>query len=143
MTKIGTMFSDIWRSLFRKPATKNYPFVEPETPERLRGALAWEPAACTGCGLCALDCPAFALKVAVLDRKEKRFVLTYHLDRCIFCGHCVVNCRQGSLHMTGTPWELAALTPDSFVRYFGAQRDVEQVLANKPEPDPDTLEQKG
>ncbi|MBN2385681.1 MAG: 4Fe-4S binding protein [Anaerolineales bacterium] len=132
------MLPDICRSLFRRPATGDYPFVAAVTPERLRGRLEWDPAACTGCGLCAMDCPASALAVAVLDRKARRFVLQYHLDRCIFCGQCVVSCRQGCLRMTGTPWELAALTRETFVTYFGDPTDVEQVLAVKPEEDPGT-----
>ena len=72
--KFGTMFSDVSGSLFRRPATENYPFVRQRNPTRLRSFLKWNPETCTGCGLCAMDCPANAIQVTMLDRKEKRFV---------------------------------------------------------------------
>lgn len=133
MKKFATMLPDISRSLFRRPATQNYPAVHTETPERLRGALEWDPSTCTGCGLCMMDCPADALELTVLDRKAKRFVMTYHLDRCTFCGQCVASCKQGSIRMSNQNWELAALDQKSFTIVFGAPEDVEQALANKPE----------
>ncbi len=79
--KFGMMLSDVSRSLFRRPATENYPFVRQVNPPRLRSFLKWDPEACTGCGLCAMDCPANAIQVTMLDRKEKRFVFSYHADR--------------------------------------------------------------
>jgi formate hydrogenlyase subunit 6 len=132
MEKFGTMFPDISKSLFRKPVTQRYPSVTTETPERLRGRLEWDPQSCTGCGLCAMDCPAFALEMTVLDRKARRYVMTYHLDRCAFCGQCLVSCKQNSLSMAGNPWELAALTRESFLVRFGDTSDIEQFLAGKP-----------
>ena len=73
--KIGVMFSDITTSLFQRPITEKYPFERREAPERLRGHLIWNSEKCTGCGLCATDCPANAIEMHVLDRKTKRFVL--------------------------------------------------------------------
>ena len=135
MKRFGTMLPDITRSLFRRPVTERYPAVQSETPARLRGALEWDPSACTGCGLCVMDCPAYALELTVLDRKAKRFVMTYNLDRCTFCGQCVTSCKQGSMELSSENWELAALDPKSFVMHFGDPKDVEQALASKPEDD--------
>jgi formate hydrogenlyase subunit 6/NADH:ubiquinone oxidoreductase subunit I len=70
--KFGLMFSDISHALFRKPATENYPAVRQLNPPRLRSFLKWNQQSCTGCGLCAMDCPANAIHVTISDRKEKR-----------------------------------------------------------------------
>ena len=133
MKRFFTMLPDITRSLFRRPVTENYPAVQSETPERLRGALKWDPSTCTGCGLCVMDCPAEALELTVLDRKAKRFVMVYHVDRCTFCGQCVMSCKQGSIVMNNQNWELASLDRNSFTTIFGAPEDVKEALANKPE----------
>jgi formate hydrogenlyase subunit 6/NADH:ubiquinone oxidoreductase subunit I len=136
--KFATMFSDVADSLFRRPATENYPFVRQLNPLRLRSFLKWDPQACTGCGLCAMDCPAEAIQVTILDRKEKRFVITYHVDQCLFCGQCVESCRQGSLSMVNDQWELAALDKKPFLVYFGDEKNVAEVLAGKPTGEPET-----
>ena len=129
MEKIGTMFSDVSSSLFRRPATESYPLERNDAPEHLRGLLHLELSACTGCGLCAMDCPANALQVTMLDRKAKRFVMDYHVDRCAFCAQCTLSCRQGALSMSSEEWELAQLDKSPFLIRFGDPSDVEQVLA--------------
>jgi formate hydrogenlyase subunit 6/NADH:ubiquinone oxidoreductase subunit I len=65
----------------------------------------------------------------VIDKKEKRFVLRYHVDRCIFCAQCVHSCMQGSLEMRSDVWELAALDKEHFTILFGDACDIEHVLA--------------
>lgn len=132
MRTVGTMFADVSTSLFRRPATESYPLERTEAPPQLRGLLHLKLEACTGCGLCAMDCPANALQVTMLDRKAKRFVMAYHVDRCAFCGQCTRSCRQGALSMASDEWELAQLDKSPFLRHFGDQHDVEQVLAGTP-----------
>ncbi len=132
METIGTMLSDVSSSLFRRPATEAYPLTRTEAPEHLRGLLQLELSSCTGCGLCAMDCPANALHVTMIDRKARRFVMEYHVDRCAFCGQCTLSCRQGALSMSSDQWELAQLDKSPFLLHFGDPRDVEQVLAGTP-----------
>ena len=132
MEKIGTMFSDVSSSLFRRPATEFYPLERREAPPQLRGLLHLDLKSCTGCGLCAMDCPANAIRVTMLDRKAKRFVMDYHIDRCAFCGQCTRSCRQGALSMSSDEWELAQLDKAPFLVHFGDPRDVEQLLAATP-----------
>ncbi|NLE51419.1 MAG: 4Fe-4S binding protein [Chloroflexi bacterium] len=133
--KVMTMWRDALQGLIKRPATQRYPFVRQEAPERLRGHLVWDPDSCTGCGLCAKDCPADAIEVIVLDKKAKRFVFRYHVDRCTFCAQCVASCRQGCLSMLSDRWELAAFDKDSFLVQYGDEADVEAALAGEPEPD--------
>jgi formate hydrogenlyase subunit 6/NADH:ubiquinone oxidoreductase subunit I len=136
--KFGTMLSDVSGALFHRPATENYPFVRQLNPTRLRSFLKWDPQKCTGCGLCVMDCPANAIQVTILDKKEKRFVFSYHTDQCLFCGQCVESCRQGSLSMVNDHWELAALDKTPFFVNFGDVDDITKVLAGKPASGPET-----
>jgi formate hydrogenlyase subunit 6/NADH:ubiquinone oxidoreductase subunit I len=133
LEKIGTMFSDVSSSLFRRPVTELYPLERREAPPQLRGLLHLDLTACTGCGLCAMDCPADALHVTMLDRKAKRFVIDYHVDRCAFCGQCTRSCRQGALSMSSDEWELAQLDKAPFLIHFGDPHDVEEMLAGSPQ----------
>lgn len=129
--KVGTMLGDVLKSVYQKAATERYPFVRYDTPARLRGKLLWERANCTGCSLCAKDCPADALEIITIDRKAKRFVVKYYTDRCTFCAQCVFSCRQGCMNLSDDTWELAALTRDGFTVYFGEETDVQAVMAGQ------------
>jgi len=129
--KFGSMFSDVLPSLFSSPMTELYPFERREPPARLRALLHWDPEQCTGCGLCVMDCPAQALEILTLDRKAKRFLLTFHLDRCTFCSQCTYSCRQGSLSLSNQGWEVAALGREPLTFVWGEAEDVRRVLAGE------------
>lgn len=129
VNRLGTMFGDVLGGLVRGPATERYPFERAEAPDRLRGHVHWDPSSCTGCGLCSKDCPSGALDVLIVDRKAKRFVLRYHLDRCTFCAQCVESCRQGCLSMSDEEWELASTARDPFIKIYGEPDDIEEALA--------------
>lgn len=133
--KPGVMLSDVVGSLLRRPFTERYPYERRDVPERLRGLLLWDPQNCTGCGICAQDCPASAVQVIVLDKATKKFVLAYHVDRCTFCGQCVNSCKQGCLSMAPDRWELAALGREAFMVHYGEANDVRRVLAGEFTPD--------
>lgn len=133
--KLSAMWRDAIGSLVKAPATERYPFVRMAAPANLRSMLYWDREACTGCGLCAKDCPAEAIEVFAIDKKAKRIVFRYNVDRCTFCAQCLVSCRQGSLSMASDEWELAGLTRDQMVFYWGEESDVAAVLAGDPAPD--------
>ncbi|GAB4574932.1 MAG: hypothetical protein Kow0077_23930 [Anaerolineae bacterium] len=128
--KLGAMISDIIESTFKRPATERYPFERRRTPTQFRGRLLWTRDNCTGCGLCAKDCPSNAIEVIVLDRKAKRFVFNYAVDRCLFCAQCVHSCRQGCLEMQPDVWELAALDRGGYQLMLGEDEDVRATLEN-------------
>ncbi len=128
--KIGALIGDVLRSLFKKPVTVKYPADPIPAPERLRGKLVWDYHLCIGCNMCVKDCPANALKLHIIDRKEKRFVLEYDQNRCIYCAQCVVSCRPQALHMSNTVWELAALTQDDFKVRYGRDDDIKALDSN-------------
>lgn len=126
--KLGTMISDIFRSLFQRTATRQYPFEHKQTPERLRGKLHWDAQKCTGCNLCSKDCPANAIEVIMIDKATKRFIVRYHMDRCTFCAQCVLSCPQDALKLSSEEWELADTRKEPFTIYYGESDDVEHVL---------------
>jgi formate hydrogenlyase subunit 6/NADH:ubiquinone oxidoreductase subunit I len=129
MSTIGAMFGQIMQSLVTNPVTEKYPFVRYPEPERLRGKLFWDPQKCTGCQLCVKDCPSDALELITIDKVNKRFVLKYHIDRCTFCAQCVENCRFNCIGLSNEEWELASLTQEPFVVYYGREEDVQILLA--------------
>ena len=81
-------------NLISKPATSNYPQVQPEYTERTRGKVMIDIDECLFCGLCAKRCVADAITV---DRKTK----TWTIERmgCVQCANCVESCPKQCLHM--------------------------------------------
>ena len=132
--KLATMLRDVLGALFKKPITQKYPFERTVAPDRLRGALVWDPQKCTGCCLCAKDCPSDAIEMVVNDKQTKTFVMRYHLDRCTFCSQCVQNCRFKCLDMSDENWELAALNKEPFTIYFGDSAQIEAFLKCSDQP---------
>lgn len=133
--RVGTMLSDIVKSFFARPVTQIYPVVRYEAPDRFRGKLIWNFEKCTGCGLCAKDCPSKAIEVIIVDRAKKQFVVRYHIDRCTFCAQCVQNCRFKCMQMSNNQWELASLTKEPFTIYYGNEANVDTVLDGFPPED--------
>ncbi len=143
--KLGSMFKDVAEAVFSKPATQPYPFVRTPAPTRLRGKLEWDPKKCTGCTLCTRDCPADAIELVVNDKQNKVFVMRYSVDQCIYCGQCVMNCRQKSIELSNEDWELAELGRDGFTIYYGDEVNVKKYLeakANPPAPELESAETK-
>jgi formate hydrogenlyase subunit 6/NADH:ubiquinone oxidoreductase subunit I len=131
--RVGTMFKDIVESFFKKSSTQRYPFVKIPPPERYRGMLQYDPKTCTGCSLCCKDCPSQAIELVTLDRAAKRYVLKYHMDRCIYCGQCVVNCKPRCMAMSNEDWEHAMLKKE-FIVYYGKEEDIRQFLDGTAQP---------
>ena len=81
------MISEALSNLFRKPATRLYPFTVREPFARTRGSIAMREAECIFCGICQLKCPSKALTVV-------RAAKTWQVDqlRCLACMRCVEVC---------------------------------------------------
>ena len=126
MKRIG-MLSDLARSAFRRPVTERYPFEKRPTPPQFRGLLRWDPESCTGCALCAKDCPTEALELITIDKADKRFVIRYHVDRCTFCGQCAYGCRQACIDLTEGEYELAQSDRGRLIVVLGRPEDIERL----------------
>lgn len=135
---IGAMIGDILKSLFKKPATEQYPFVKTAAPAQFRGKLTYDASKCTGCMMCMRDCPADAIEIITIDKVNKRFVMRYDMARCTYCAQCVVNCKFKCLDMSDEMWELASTEKKPFEVFYGREEDVAPLLEKRsqecPEP---------
>jgi len=60
------------------------------------GRVELDGSRCTGCGLCALDCPTGALAVSSSEETDAYKLLFKH-DACLACGRCVEVCPEKCL----------------------------------------------
>jgi len=134
--KIGAMLGDIFRSLFKKPATEMYPYVRTDAPDRFRGQLKYKSETWTGCQLCVKDCPADAIEIVTIDKVAKKFVMRYRADRCIFCAQCVQSCRFGCIELSSDEWELASDKRQPFELIYGRKEDIDALLERATQLEP-------
>jgi NADH-quinone oxidoreductase subunit I len=104
------------KELFTKKVTEQYPENRAtlQISERFRGTLvmphdANNEHACTGCGICQMNCPNNTLQVItkMLEPTEEgakpKKVLDkylYDLGACTFCNLCVISCPQDAIEFS-------------------------------------------
>jgi formate hydrogenlyase subunit 6/NADH:ubiquinone oxidoreductase subunit I len=111
MIRPGKMIRQVLSSLFKKPATTQYPFHKDpfEVHTRFRGKLKFYPEKCIGCKMCMRDCPANAITIRKVA--DKIFEADIDLGKCIYCAQCVDSCPKKALEAT-CEFELASLDRD-------------------------------
>jgi len=102
----GAMIRLLLQSVFKKPATTQYPFKKSEMPDKFRGKIIFHPELCIGCKMCMRDCPSNAITIKKVG--EKQFECEIDLDKCIYCAQCVDSCPKKALEST-KEFELASL----------------------------------
>ncbi|WP_440059654.1 4Fe-4S binding protein [Thermogladius sp. 4427co] len=87
------------RNLVSKPATIQYPYAKTEVEKGFRGRHYADLTKCTGCSLCALDCPADAISMVQIPEgysvprtNPRRLYPRIDYGRCVFCYRCVTVC---------------------------------------------------
>jgi len=108
--------------LLRKPATIQYPDrtskpVVSMLPERSRGILEPDIELCTGCSMCAKQCPIDCIHIEVAKNEEtkQRTLTRFDIDvsKCMFCGLCVevcpASCLRHSLEFEGAMYDVGRL----------------------------------
>lgn len=89
------------KRLFSKPVTSRYP-EEPYVPfEASKGRTVIDVSKCIFCGLCAKDCPTYAIEV---DKPSRTWKINHFM--CIQCEACLRSCPKKCLileHIWETP----------------------------------------
>lgn len=106
MSRPGKIGSLLLKSLFKKPATLDYPADKSGMPKGFRGKLKFNFHLCIGCKICMRDCPSNAIEIKKIG--DKQFEAVVDLSKCIYCGQCVDSCPKDALEITDE-FELADL----------------------------------
>ena len=90
--------STVFKHLFKKAVTLEYPENKIIPPENFRGKPYVEN--CVKCMTCQRVCPSGAIKI-------EENVFNIDLNKCIFCGNCAFYCPVHAIKM-GKEYELAS-----------------------------------
>ena len=88
------------------PYTAKFPAAPTPLPSSFRGRPKHDEKECIGCGACFNVCPAAATEMEDnVETRTRKF--TIHLDRCIYCGQCELNCLTKKGVVLSTDYDLA------------------------------------
>lgn len=118
MIRPGAMIRTLIQSLFKKPATTQYPFKKTAMPDKFRGKIVFHPEKCIGCQMCVRDCPSNAITIKKVG--DKRFDCEINLAKCIYCAQCVDSCMKKALEAT-PEFELASLNGSTLKVVYHAE----------------------
>lgn len=87
----------VFKHLFMKPVTLEYPEKKRNFTEEFRGKLT--VSGCIGCGICKKVCPSNAIEY-IKDVQGNVISYGFNLNKCIFCGNCMYYCPHKAIKMT-------------------------------------------
>ncbi len=93
---IFTGIFTVFKHLFKKPISKEYPEVKPNLGLRFRGKHTLNN--CTACGYCQKVCPTNAISIEKSERGLEKYQI--NLQKCIFCGNCMYYCPTKSMNLS-------------------------------------------
>src|SRR5512136_3232225 len=101
-------FVVVFRHLFRRPVTEQYPEYKRPLPARSRAiiVLTRDPDGeerCVACYLCSAVCPVSCISMQSAQREDgRRYARWFRINfaRCIFCGFCEEACPTLAIQLT-------------------------------------------
>ena len=115
LNEIKALLDGLWtvfKHLFKKPVTLEYPEKRRELNDEFRGNL--EVKGCVGCRICQKVCPTGAISI---DKILEKTVYKIDMKKCIFCGNCVYHCPKSAVRMT-KEYELATDKKEDLILVF-------------------------
>ena len=117
LTELASGMGIIFKHMFHRKATLNYPHEKGAISSRFRGEHALRRYSngeerCIACKLCEAVCPALAITIEAEPRDDgSRRTTRYDIDmlKCIYCGFCQEACPVDAI-VEGPNFEFAAET---------------------------------
>ena len=108
VTGLLDTFAIVFKHLFRRPITEEYPEFHRPLPARTRARiiLTRDPDGderCVACFLCSAVCPVSCISMAAAAREDgRRFAPWFSINfaRCIYCGLCEEACPTLAIQLT-------------------------------------------
>jgi len=123
--KILTMMA---QNLRRGYQTLLFP-ARPKISERFRGLVQFDPAHCTGCGVCKMRCTSRAIDIKA---GKGEFTWSYNPGQCTFCGRCVEGCIEHALKEGRTEHALSQQQATPPIYTMPGELNKAYTLARKP-----------
>ncbi|MCL5072390.1 MAG: NADH-quinone oxidoreductase subunit I, partial [Actinobacteria bacterium] len=111
------------KTFFIRPVTVMYPYHKLPVPDRGQGlirlrATQLEPEPrfkCTGCGICAKNCPQHCIEVVKMEKDKQPEIYTVNYGICMFCRICIDVCPFNALEQT-QEYEFIGESREEFIR---------------------------
>jgi NADH-quinone oxidoreductase subunit I len=95
------------KAFFSKPVTILWPYEKTEIPDRSQGLIRLRVSQldppvfkCTGCGICAKNCPQHCITVVKKEDEKQPDEYTVNYGLCMFCRICIDACPFDALEQT-------------------------------------------
>ena len=108
------LVAETLRNLFKKSATYKFPFEDRPASPDYRGKQVVDIQKCTGCRLCATDCPAYAIEMVPNPSGKPKEYPVVDFGKCVFCYQCVRVCPVNAYVTSGT-YRLAAFDKEKLI----------------------------
>ncbi len=110
------LLKEVLKNILSKPATIQYPYEETIVEPDYRGRHYADLMKCIGCSLCAIECPADAIKMEkvpdeykVNPANKRRIYPVINYMKCVFCYRCITVCPTNA-YISSNEYRLASKT---------------------------------